>query len=204
LRVKTQCITLAICQRGKPLWQKVKCRVSNIQKLHYTVSPLEKSVMRKRSEKSLKLYLQLMRHPGSPKSVGRGIAAGFFSAFVIPAGHMLLAFPLAMLVRGARGAAVLATWIVNPLTIPVVYPVQCYLGSFMIGQPLSYALIKALVLDFHHNPSMKTAGALGGELIFSFFAGGLLLGGLMAILGYFCTAEMVRRYRDRRICCGKT
>jgi uncharacterized protein (DUF2062 family) len=139
-----------------------------------------------------------MRHPGSPESIGRGVSAGIFSAFIVPAGHMLLAFPLAMLVRGARGAAVLATWIVNPLTIPVVYPVQCYLGSFIIGKPLSYALIKELVLDVHHNPSMQTAGALGGELIFSFFAGGLLLGSLLAVIGYFCTIEMVQRHRERR------
>ena len=162
-----------------------------------------KSVMRKRSGKSLKFYLRLMRHPGSPESVGRGVAAGFFSAFIVPAGHMLLAFPLAVLVRGARGAAVLSTWIINPLSMPVVYPVQCYLGSFIIGEPLSYSLIKELVLDFHRNPSMQTAGALGGELIFSFFAGGLLLGSLMAVVGYFCTIEMVLRFRARRSCCGK-
>lgn len=145
-----------------------------------------------------------MRHPGTPESVGRGVAAGFFSAFIVPAGHMLLAFPLAMLVRGAQGSAVLSTWIINPISMPVVYPVQCYLGSFIIGRPLSYALIKDLVLDFHHNPSMQTIGALGGELTLSFFAGGLLLGSLMAVIGYFCTTEMVLRYRKRQSCCAKT
>jgi uncharacterized protein (DUF2062 family) len=160
--------------------------------------------MRKRPGKSLKLYLRLMRHPGTPESVGRGVAVGFFSAFIVPAGHMLLAFPLAMLVRGAQGSAVLSTWIINPLSMPVVYPVQCYLGSFIIGRPLSYALIKELVLDFHHNPSMQTIGALGGELTLSFFAGGLLLGSLMAVIGYFCTTEMVLRYRKRQSFCGET
>lgn len=139
-----------------------------------------------------------MRHPGTPESVGRGVAAGLFAAFIIPAGHMPLAFLLAMLVRGARGVAVLSTWIINPLTISVVYPVQCYLGSFMIGDPLSYALIKQLVMDFVDNLSWKTAWALGGELMASFLAGGLLLGTLVAVIGYFCTTEMVRRYRIRR------
>jgi uncharacterized protein (DUF2062 family) len=146
----------------------------------------------------LKLYLKLVRHPGTPESVGRGVAVGLFSAFIIPAGHMLLAFSMAMAVRGARGAALLATWVVNPLTIPVIYPVQCYLGSFIIGDPLSYTLIKKLVSDVHHNPSMKTAGALSGELLASFFAGGLLFGVITAFVGYFCTTEMVRRYRTRR------
>jgi len=145
-----------------------------------------------------------MRHPGTPESVGRGVAAGIFSAFIIPVGHMLLAFPLAMLVRGARGTAVLSTWIINPLTISVVYPVQCYLGSFMIGDPLSYSLIKKLVVDFFDNLSWKTAWALGGELMASFFAGGLLLGTVAAVASYFFTTEMARRYRARRTDgCGK-
>ena len=155
--------------------------------------------MRKRSGKSIKFYLRLMRHPGTPESVGRGVAAGLFSAFIIPVGHMLPAFPLAMLVRGARATAVLSTWIINPFTVPVLYPVQCYLGSFIIGDPLSYGLIKRLVLDAMTDPSLKTAGALSGELIASFLAGGLLLGTVLAIAGYFCTTVMVRRYRARRV-----
>lgn len=139
-----------------------------------------------------------MRHPGTPESIGRGVAAGFFSAFIIPAFHMPLAFLLAMLVRGAKGAALLATWIVNPLTISVVYPVQCYLGSFIIGDLLSYPEIKQLVLDALAHPSWSAMWELGGELIFSFFAGGLILGTAVALIGYFLTTVMVRRYRARR------
>jgi uncharacterized protein len=154
--------------------------------------------MRKRSGKSAEFFLHLMRHPGTPESVGRGVAVGLFSAFIIPAGHMPLAFLLAMLVRGARCSAVLSTCIINPLTLSVVYPVQCYLGSFMIGNPLSYALIKKLVLDAIHTPSTETAGALSRELIASFFAGGLVLGTVAAVTGYFLTTGMARRYQTRR------
>lgn len=154
--------------------------------------------MRKRPGKSAKFFLHLIRHPGTPESVGRGVAVGLFSAFIIPAGHMPLAFLLAMLVRGARGSAVLSTWIINPFTLPVVYPVQCYLGSFMIGDPLSYDLIKQLVMNFFDNLSWETARALGGELMASFFAGGLVLGTVAAVIGYFFTTEMARRYQTRR------
>jgi uncharacterized protein (DUF2062 family) len=111
---------------------------------------------------------------------------------------MAVAFLLAMLVRGARGVAVLATWIINPLTVTAVYPLQCYLGGFIIGQPLSYALIRRLVSEVFHNPSFKTAGALSGQLIASFFTGGVLLGTVAAAAGYFCTTVLVRRYRARR------
>ena len=153
--------------------------------------------MSKTSGKSLKRFLRLMRHPGTPESVGRGVAAGLFTALFLPGGHMVAAFLLAMLIRGARGAAVLATWIVNPLTIPFIWPVQCYLGSFLIGRPLSHELIEKLLWDAVHTPSMETVGELSGELIASFFAGGLLLGTVTAIIVYFCTTIMVRRHRAR-------
>ena len=155
--------------------------------------------MRKRPGKSLKLYFKLMRHPGSPESVGRGVAAGLFAALIIPVGHMLLAFPLAMLVRGTRSAAVLSTWIINPLTLSVVYPVQCYLGSFIIGDLLSYPEIKQLLSDVMTEPSWDSFCALGDELIVSFFVGGLLLGIIVALIGYFSTTKLVRDYRARKI-----
>lgn len=110
---------------------------------------------------------------------------------------MVAAFLLAMLVRGARGTAVLSTWIINPFTIPFVWPLQCYLGSFLIGHPLSRELIEHLLRDAVYAPSLRTVGKLSGELIASFFAGGLLLGTAAAIIGYFCATALVRRHRAR-------
>ena len=149
------------------------------------------------SGKALKIFLRLMRHPGTPESVGRGVAAGFFTALILPGGHMVAAFLLAMLLRGARGTAVLATWITNPLTIPFIWPAQCYLGSLLIGRPLSHKLIEHLLWNAVHTPSMQTLGELSSELIASFFAGGALLGVVLALIGYFVTVAMVRRHRAR-------
>lgn len=155
--------------------------------------------MHKRPGKWLKFFLRLTRHPGSPERVGRGVAAGLFAAFIIPVGHMLLAFPLAMLVRGTRSAAVLSTWIINPLTLSVAYPVQCYLGSFIAGDLLSYSEIKQLIMAFLTHPGWSTFSDLSSELIVSFFAGGLLLGTAAAGIGYFATTKMVHSYRARKI-----
>jgi len=155
--------------------------------------------MRKRPGKWLKFFLRLTRHPGTPERVGRGVAAGLFAAFIIPVGHMPLAFLLAIPVRGTRSAAVLSTWIINPLTLSVVYPVQCYLGSFIIGDLLSYPEIKQLIVAFLTHPGWNTFCDLGSELIVSFFAGGLLLGAAVAVIGYFSTTKMVRGYRARKM-----
>lgn len=151
-----------------------------------------------RSGRSLKFYLRLIRHSGTPESVGRGIAVGLFSAFVLPGGHMLMAFLLAVLVRGARGASVLITWVTNPLTMPLIWPAQCYLGNYLLGMPLSQSRIKLLLQDVIHEPSWRTIGTLSSDLLFSFFAGGLVFGSIAAVIGYFCSIALVRRYRIRR------
>lgn len=153
--------------------------------------------MGRATSKSLKFFLRLMRHSGTPESIGRGVAAGFFTAFLLPGGHMVAAFLMAMLLRGARATAVLATWINNPFTIPFIWPLQCYLGSFLIGRPLSHELTEKLLWNAVHTPSKETIGELSGELIASFFAGGAVLGIIAAVIGYFVTIAVVRRHRAR-------
>lgn len=149
------------------------------------------------SGKALKIFLRLMRHPGTPESVGRGVAAGFFSALMLPGGHMAAAFLLAIVLRGARGTAILASWIINPITLPVIWPAQCYLGSFLIGRPLSRELAEQLLWSAVHTPSFQTIGELSGELIASFLAGGAVLGVVLAVIGYFCGTAAARRHRAR-------
>jgi uncharacterized protein (DUF2062 family) len=45
----------------------------------------------------------------------------------------LVAVALAFLVRGSKSAAVLGTWLSNPLTIPVVYYANYKLGCLLLG-----------------------------------------------------------------------
>lgn len=153
--------------------------------------------MSKGAGKSLKLFLRMMRHPGTPESIGRGVATGFFTALLFPGGHMAVAFLLAIPLRGARGTAALATWIINPFTIPVIWPLQCYVGSCLIGRPLSHKLIEHMLWNAVHTPSMQTLGELSKEMIASFLAGGALLGTGLALIGYFGTVFLVRRHRTR-------
>jgi uncharacterized protein (DUF2062 family) len=154
--------------------------------------------MHKRPGRALKFYVKLTRHPGTPESVGRGAAAGLFTAFIIPAGHMLAAFPVAMLVRGTRSVALLLTWIVNPLTISIIYPAQCWLGSYIIGKPLSYETIHRMVSRITAEPSFEALRELGGDIIASFFAGGVLLGTVAATAGYFSATALVKRHRGHK------
>jgi len=152
------------------------------------------------SGKNIKLIsLRLIKHSGTPDYVGRGVIIGLFVAFAVPYSmQMLVAFPLAVFCHGNRFAALLSTWITNPLTIPLIYPVQCLVGSYLIGRPLSLIVIRQLMSDMIASPSLKVLMNFGEDLLFSFFAGGILFGALAAALGYPLTIIVVRKYRERR------
>lgn len=150
--------------------------------------------------KSVKyVYLRVMKHSGTPEYIARGVAIGFFIAFFIPFSfQMMVAFPLALLFRAARIVALLCTWVSNPLTFAFLYPLQCYVGSYLIQRPLSYAAVKNLLADIINNPSFGSFVALGKEVLASFLAGGLLFGTVAAVAGYYASFHIVIRHRKKK------
>ncbi|VGO17877.1 hypothetical protein PDESU_06479 [Pontiella desulfatans] len=146
----------------------------------------------------LQTYLRLMKHKGSPECVGRGVATGLAVAFVVPFSfQMLVAFPLAILFKAAKLPALLFTWITNPVTIPVLYPLQCFVGSHLVGRPLSYGSLQESSIDLIETPTISKLLGLGADLVLAFFAGGLLFGTVAALIGYVVMSNLVRSYRER-------
>ncbi|WP_372808158.1 DUF2062 domain-containing protein [Pontiella sp.] len=144
-------------------------------------------------------YLRMMRNQGSPESIGRGAAIGLFTAFSIPfALQMMIAFPLALVFKAAKVPALLFTWVTNPVTIPLIYPLQCYVGSYLIGRPISYGFIHEALLSLIEAPSFRLLMGLGAEIFLSFFAGGLFFGILTGFFGYLGMVSLVRNYRRRK------
>lgn len=153
--------------------------------------------MKRVSRKSLVYYyLRLVNQAGSPDYIARGVAVGLFIAFVIPFGvQMAVAYALAAVIRAAKIPAVALTWITNNFTIPVIYPLQCYIGSYLIGQPLDYECVKKSFLKVMKEMSYQALFDLGVDLTMAFFAGGALLGGLSGLAGYVIASSLVSRYR---------
>ena len=146
-----------------------------------------------------KAYIRMMRHPGTPQRMGRGVAIGLFVAFAVPFGfHMVFALALAFLLRGARLAAVSVTWIINPLTMAIVYPVQCCLGGYMLGRPFSYGAVMALFDDALRGPSWGALAEIGRDMLVYCCVGGGLLGLVVAWIGYHATVIAIVRYRKRK------
>lgn len=144
-------------------------------------------------------YLKLVNQSGSPDYIARGVAVGLFISFLIPFGvQMVVAYALAAVVRAAKIPAVALTWISNNFTVPVIYPVQCYIGSYIIGHPLNYEYVKNAFLKVIKEASYKALFDLGADLTMSFFAGGTLFGLLSGLSGYFVALWLVGHYRRKR------
>lgn len=66
------------------------------------------------------------------RSVPRGVALGLFSAFIIPIGQIFLAAFLALPMRANVPLAALVTFVTNPFTIWLWFPVANRVGNFII------------------------------------------------------------------------
>jgi uncharacterized protein (DUF2062 family) len=156
--------------------------------------------MKKLNKKSITYYyFKLVKQQGTPEYIARGVAVGLFIGFFVPfLFQMVCAFALAVLVKAAKIPALACTWVTNQFTIIFIYPVQCYIGSYLIGNPLTYQHIKTVFVDVFKHPGYNSLMELGSAVVLSFFAGGLLFGVVSAVIGYFVALKMVIRHRQRK------
>ncbi len=78
---------------------------------------------------------RLQRLPDPAYKISRGIAAGVFTSFTPFYGlHFLISAGVAWAVRGNILAALLATFVGNPITFPIIATLSVELGSLILGQ----------------------------------------------------------------------
>ena len=144
------------------------------------------------------LYLKLVKQSGSPESISRGVAIGFFIGFLIPVGgQMLIATGLAFIFKARKIPAIACTWITNPWSVPFIYPLQCYLGAKIMGTDLTLGSINQLFENFFKEKTISSFYELGSGIIVPFFIGGSCLGLLFAFSSYFASYGMIIRHRQK-------
>jgi uncharacterized protein (DUF2062 family) len=155
--------------------------------------------MKKLNKNSLRyLYFKLVKQQGPPDSIARGVAIGFFVGFLIPiGGQMALALALAYLFQAKKIPAMACTWVTNYLTVPFIYPIQCYVGSVLMGNKLTFEHIQNIFNKFFKDPSLSGLFNLGIDIFVPFLVGGALFGIVSAFFGYFAAYGMIVRYRQR-------
>jgi len=145
---------------------------------------------------------QMIREKLSPARVAAGWALGMFGGCFIPFGlQLMVTVPLSIWWRVSKIGATVGTLLTNPVTIFFIYPAQCWVGSRLIGSPLSWEYLQNDVYPKLAHASVFSAEGLrviadlGGRVLGGFFAGGLLLALIMTPITYFLVLFIVKAFR---------
>ena len=158
---------------------------------------------------------RIKRIPDTPHKIALGFAAGLFASFTPFFGlHLVLGALFAWIVRGNILAGIVATFTVNPITLPLIAGVSLWTGRNIFGLGTNShtpgALVQAFVDGFvgmwqvvgswagwGHAPWSKLA-VFWNELLFPYFIGGILPGLVFAAISYYLTAPLIVAYQKRR------
>jgi len=160
------------------------------------------------------VWHRLRRLPDPPHKIARGVAAGIFVSFTPFFGmHFLLAAALTWILNGNILAALIATFVGNPITFPFIATVSIELGAWMLdlpgGMPLPRvfeAFTSASVEIWANVVAMFTDDPVRWGHLRDFFAevflpylvGGLVPGVVAGVIGYAVTIPAVTAYQNRR------
>lgn len=157
---------------------------------------------------------RLRRLPDQPHRVARGWACGIFISFTPFFGfHFMGAAALAWLIRGNILAALLGTFVGNPLTTPFIALSAVGLGRRLLGLPgemsphfIFTEFAHATAGLWHNVLSLFGPGTTDWHGLSDFYqqiflpyaVGGAVLGGVAAILAHALTVPLVRGYHRHR------
>jgi uncharacterized protein len=145
------------------------------------------------SRSSRYVVYRLRRLSDSPHAVAIGFAAGVFSAATPLLGtHMIMAALLAWAIGGSIVAALLGTFVGNPLTYPVFWYSTYEVGNLMLGGTVAKQRID--LSDGIFQSSLEQLWPILKPMSLGCIPVGLAL----AALGYFLVKPMVEAYQHRR------
>lgn len=157
---------------------------------------------------------RLRRLPDSPERIARGIFAGVFVSFTPLFGfHFLSAAGIALIYRGNILAALLATFVGNPITFPIFATMSLETGYWLLGSdyrmPLSQvmpAFGEATSQLWKNIIGLLTGGPTHWEQLARFFhkvylpymVGSILPGALVGLIFQYASLPLIRAYQRLR------
>lgn len=157
---------------------------------------------------------RVRRLPDPPHRIARGVFAGVFISFTPLFGfHFLLAAAIAWVIRGNILAALLATFIGNPITTPLIAYGSVEFGHFLLGS--HSALTFEQILDAFGGATheiwrnvmamftpevahWKDLGHFMRTIFIPYMTGGVILGTIVGLICHYLTLPIVTAYKGRR------
>ena len=151
-------------------------------------------------------YLKLVRIDDAPGKVAMGMAVGVFLG-VFPTFGLgaVLALILAVIFRFNKAAAVIGSFIMNPLTTPFFWSGSAILGAMLVGGDWHRTLqaVEAFSKhftfhDFLTRDLWRILVGAAKKSLYIYLIGNLIISLLFAVLAYFLTLKLTVAYRRRK------
>ncbi len=135
-------------------------------------------------------YTTFISLQGSPRKIAMGMAIGVFIGMTptIPF-HTVLIIGATMIFRQNMTAALLGSWIMNPLTIPFFYVAEYEIGKIILGLQHLDIVLNAYTLD--------EILEVGWHIFYPLQVGGVILAPVFAVPAYFITLKAILTVRKR-------
>lgn len=152
-------------------------------------------------------WRRLLRLRATPHEVALGCAAGVFAACTPFLGfQMALAGALALVLRVSVPAALVGTFVGNPLSWPAIWSASYIAGAWLLGHDpaaaadnfAENATALTATLSAPGQPSLDVAMVNLSPIWWPLVLGGSLIGLLAAVLSYYPTRRAVRLFQKRR------
>ncbi|NIY79078.1 MAG: DUF2062 domain-containing protein [Rhodobacteraceae bacterium] len=158
---------------------------------------------------------RLHRLPDTPHKIARGVFAGVFAVFTPFFGlHFVIAFLLAKLMRGNVIAALLATFVGNPLTYVPIGVISMKMGHFLLGTTFDHHHERSftgkffdaaddfwrnfLALFTDRDANWDALIRFWHEIFLPYLVGGIIPGIIAGTVAYYVILPMVTVYQNRR------
>lgn len=151
-------------------------------------------------------YLKLVRIDDVPSKIAMGMAVGVFWGIFPTFGlGTVLAFILAVIFRFNKAAAVIGSFIMNPLTTPFFWSGSAILGAMLVGGDWHQVVqaIEAFYKNFTFHSFLtrdlwRILFGAARKSLYIYLIGNLIISLFFAVLAYLLTFKLTVAYRQRK------
>ncbi|MBF2056801.1 MAG: DUF2062 domain-containing protein [Cyanobacterium sp. T60_A2020_053] len=134
--------------------------------------------------------LRLKRLREKPEAIARGFAVGVFSgSFPFFGLQMIIAILLAILFKGNKITAVMATWISNPFTYVPIFFLNFQLGKVILNLFFSFNSLDGFSVE-----SWQNLADAGVEVTMTLLFGCTISGLILSFLTYYFSLIFLKKY----------
>ncbi|MGD8449993.1 MAG: DUF2062 domain-containing protein [Desulfobacterales bacterium] len=153
----------------------------------------KQGIIDKLKRTTARAYTRFIKIRGNPKEIALGFSLGIFIGLTPTMGIQLpIALFAASLLKWNKIAALTGVWITNPVSAPFIYGTTYLVGSRIIGVEKAFKIPG--VLDFE---LLKRTLEKAPEILFCMTIGGIIIGIPLALISYYLSFSVVKRYQDK-------